>query len=262
MDQSNVRGEKTMEQKLDAEGHQTRDVEALQAAFVREGCPVCNVVLDAMHLYMDSWQYEGFTDVEHRHRLMASRGFCPLHTWQLAQYHTAFQLALVYREVLTDVLATVKRDRERLTITDQRLANRWLAWIPWWKRRQRQVTATDVGPRFDLCPFCQLRAKVEQRLIQTLVEQLGWEAFRAGLSQATGLCLLHFTIARQYAQQTHPEYLPALLECQRTCVWRVLEEDKELIRKHDYRFEDELHGEEMTSWRRAAEVCAGNPGVR
>jgi hypothetical protein len=45
-------------------------------------------------------------------------------------------------------------------------------------------------------------------------------------------------------------------------VQRVLAEVRELIRKHDYRFQQESHGEEMTAWRRAAELCAGNPGVR
>jgi hypothetical protein len=43
---------------------------------------------------------------------------------------------------------------------------------------------------------------------------------------------------------------------------RVLDEVEELVRKHDYRFRDEPQGDEMTSWRRAAELCAGQPGVR
>lgn len=73
--------------------------------------------------------------------------------------------------------------------------------------------------------------------------------------------LPHFTMARQYAGLGHPELLPSLLECQEICMQRVLDEVKELVRKHDYRFEDESQGEEMTSWRRAAELCAGNPNV-
>jgi hypothetical protein len=259
MEQGKVQGEKIMGQNKEAELHQTRDAEELQAAFKREGCPICNVVLHAMHLYMDSWQYEGFTDVEERHRLIASRGFCPLHTWQLAQYHTAFQLALVYREILTDAVAKVKRDQEKLKAADHPSA-RGLAWLPWGKSKQQR--ATDVEPLFDRCPFCKLRAQVEERLVQMLVTQLQSEEMRTGLSQSTGLCLLHFTMARQYAGQAHPELVLALLECESICVWRVLEEDKELIRKHDYRFEDESHGEEMIAWRRAAELCAGNPGVR
>lgn len=246
-----------MGQNKDARVHPTRDSESLQAGFGREGCPVCNVVLEAMQLYMDSWQYEGFTDVEQRLRLIATRGFCPLHTWQLAQRPTAFPLALVYREVLTDVLAVIKHDREGNKGAGQSSARRGLPW-----GKGGQAVANDVEPQFGLCPLCQLRTQVEQRLVQTLVEQLPREDFRTDFSQSTGLCLTHFTTAREYALRTHPQQLPALLECQVTCMQRVLDEVEEQIRKHDYRFENEPDGPEMTSWRRAAELCAGNPGVR
>jgi hypothetical protein len=91
--------------KEDVAVHPSRDADSLRAAFTPEGCPICTVVLEYMNLAMDTWNYEGFTDVEHRHALIRSRGFCPLHTWQLAQRNNAFQLALIYREVLTDLLA-------------------------------------------------------------------------------------------------------------------------------------------------------------
>ena len=133
-----------------------------------------------------------------------------------------------------------------------------LGWLPW---RKQQQQAIDVEPQFRLCPFCRLRADVERRLVHTLVEQLQREEIRAGLRQSTGLCLQHFTMARQYAGSDHPEQLSSLLECQETCMQRVLNEVEELIRKHDYRFEDESHGDEMTAWRRAAQLSAGNPGV-
>ena len=77
-----------------------------------------------------------------------------------------------------------------------------------------------------------------------------------------GLCLLHFTQARNQAEEGNPLQLRYLLECQYVCMQRILEEVQELIRKHDYRFGDEARGNEMTAWRRAAELCAGNPGVR
>jgi hypothetical protein len=41
----------------------------------------------------------------------------------------------------------------------------------------------------------------------------------------------------------------------------LTDEVKELIRKHDYLANAEPRGDEMTAWRRAAELCAGNPGV-
>jgi len=43
---------------------------------------------------------------------------------------------------------------------------------------------------------------------------------------------------------------------------QMREEVRELVRKHAYRLLDEPRGQEMTSWRRGAQLCAGNPGVR
>src|SRR5579872_3552892 len=87
----------------------SHEAAALRAACEREGCPVCTVVLENMERAMDSWSYEGFTDAEHREELIRTRGFCPLHTWQLAQRNNTFQLAVVYREVLTDMATELDR---------------------------------------------------------------------------------------------------------------------------------------------------------
>jgi len=73
---------------------------------------------------------------------------------------------------------------------------------------------------------------------------------------------VHLTQARQQAEERDPVQLRSLLACQQVCMQRILGEIQELLRKHDYRFSDEVRGNEMTSWRRAAELCAGNPGVR
>jgi hypothetical protein len=243
--------------KEDIAANRSRDADSLRAAFGREGCPVCIVVLESMQLAMDGWQYEGFTDVEQRHELIRSRGFCPLHTWQLAQHNTAFQLALVYSGVLPDVLARLKQDAARHSIPE-----RPSRWSRWWKRWTRRPATTYAEPAFERCPFCRSRASVEQRLISTLLELLLSEEIRGLLSQSTGLCLLHFTQAHARAEERDPLQLHSLLECQQVCTQRILGEVEELIRKHDYRFGDETHGDEMTAWRRAAQLCAGNPGVR
>ncbi|HEY7414560.1 MAG TPA: DUF6062 family protein, partial [Ktedonobacteraceae bacterium] len=78
----------------------SREAEALQKACQQEGCPVCTVVLEHIDMVMNTWNYEGFTDVEHRQKVAQARGFCPLHTWQLAQRNNAFPLAVIYENVL------------------------------------------------------------------------------------------------------------------------------------------------------------------
>jgi len=116
------------------EGRRTRDTDALRAAFGREGCPVCTVVLEYLELLIDSWEYEGFSDVEHRHELIRSRGFCPLHTWQLAQRSNAFRLGLIYSEVLTDVVRELQQDDSRLATSAATVSKRKSLFKGWWRR--------------------------------------------------------------------------------------------------------------------------------
>ncbi len=241
-------------------GWNSRDATSLRAACQREGCPVCTLVLESVQHFMDTWQYEGFSDVEHRHQLIQSRGFCPLHTWQLAQNNAPFQLAVVYQEVLTEILDDLNRDTHALAAVGFDETAPETAWKKLWKRRGRQRKL--VGPAYDRCPICRVRAAAEQRFTGLLLEQLPSQEMRALLCQSTGLCLQHFAQARQQAENGDPAIFRSLLECQRTCMQRVLEEIQESIRKHDYRFTNEPRGSEMTSWRRAAKLCAGNPGVR
>lgn len=246
------------------EVQRSRDADALRAACGREGCPVCTVVLEYLERSIDNWEYEGFSDAQHRHELIRTRGFCPLHTWQLARRSNAFRLGLIYTEILADVEQKLDQDYSRLAATESAVAKREPALKRWWRSLvPRSVeTLTNVNPGYEHCPFCHTRSNVEQRLISTLVQQLRAEEMRLLLSQSTGLCLVHLTQARLQAEVEDPTVLPHLLACQLTCTRRVLEEVRELVRKHDYRFSDEPQGPEMTSWRRGAELCAGNPGVR
>src|SRR5512142_904773 len=96
----------------------SRDSDSLRAACEREGCPICTVVLEYLERFIDNWEYEGFTDVEHRYELIHSRGFCPLHTWQLAQRSNGFRLGLIYNEILTDVEQELENDYRALVAAD------------------------------------------------------------------------------------------------------------------------------------------------
>ena len=58
-------------------GWSTRDADSLRTACGHEGFPVCTLVLETVQRYMDTWQYEGFSDVEHRHKLIQTRGLLP-----------------------------------------------------------------------------------------------------------------------------------------------------------------------------------------
>jgi hypothetical protein len=237
----------------------SREAEALQDACHREGCPVCTVVLEQMSMVMKTWSYEGFTDVEHRQQITQARGFCPLHTWQLTQRNNAFQLAVVYEHVL-DVMEHELADEQRSL--PQTLSSR--DWLTRLRNMLRPDSSSPVDSArlYEQCYFCQARANGEQRLIERLVGLMHTERMASLLRQSTGLCRLHFAWALHSAQEHAAAQRTALIECQQACIQRVLDEVRALIRNHDYRFGQEPRGDEMTAWRRAADLCAGNAGVR
>jgi uncharacterized protein YhaN len=238
----------------------SREAEALQAACQREGCPICAVLQEQVARSMNTWSYEGFTDVEHRQEVMRARGFCPLHTWQLAQHNNAFQLGVVYENVLSTLVEDLEAYEKTLPEKTQR---NWLMEIKHLFPSVSPAWQQDPALMYEQCAFCKIQSAIEKRLIERLVGLLQTaETMPALLSQSTGLCRAHFTQAIQYAEAHAPAQCSTLVTCQRTCIERVLSEVRELVRKHDYRFNQEAQGEEMTSWRRAAMLCAGNPGVR
>ena len=68
-----VAGEQMQEEPMKEQ--RSRESDSLRAACECEGCPVCTVVLEYLVRSIDNWEYEGFSDVEHRHELIRSRGF-------------------------------------------------------------------------------------------------------------------------------------------------------------------------------------------
>ncbi len=237
----------------------SREAEALQKACQREGCPVCTVILEHIDMVMRSWSYEGFTDVEHRQKVAQARGFCPLHTWQLAQRNNAFPLAVIYENVLA---AMEQELQQKLSSLPHATSNGgWLAPLKHMLQSHTPSSA-ESAHMYEQCFFCQARTKVEQRLIERLVGLLQSDTMVTLLRDSTGLCRVHFAEAIHFAKEHAPAQCAALIECQHTCVQRVLTEIRALIQKHDYRFSQGAHGDEMTSWRRASHLCVGNDGVR
>lgn len=243
----------------------TGDAEALRTAFHLQGCPICMVVLQSMNKVMDNWNYEGFTDVAHRHELIRTHGFCPLHTWQLAQRNNTFQLAVVYREVLTEILENFDQysDGQHGEAPVQGNTPGWLGKVQRWFQPDAASLSSlvNIAMLYEHCPLCRSRADIELRIVQTLVEVIPAEEAQELLRQSTGLCRPHFIQSNDYAKEHAPGNEQFLAQCQRVCLQRTLAEVEELVRKHDYRYLEESRGVEMTSWRRAADLCAGNPGM-
>ena len=95
---------------------------------------------------------------------------------------------------------------------------------------------------------------IGENLRQALLDN----AFMEQLSASSGLCLEHFRLANALRQTAvHGDWQQRLQQAQLTCLERLDTQLGELIRKHDYRFQDEEKGPEMHAWKQAAALVGG-----
>ncbi len=215
------------------------DFERLSKACMQEGCVLCRLAEEDTQRYLETWKDETFTEVDIRETLRRSRGFCHTHTWQLVQMGASLPLAVAYRDVITDAI-------ERLQQAKGSYRRRWF-------EARRELTEPSAP-----CPACQKKKQSLTRLIVSLREALPDTPFYTAFSASVGLCLPHFQLTCELRPLDRVDiWLPLLRNAQLSCMQRLDEYLREMIRKHDYRFRDEPRGDEMRSWQSAARIVAG-----
>jgi hypothetical protein len=209
--------------------------------------------------------YENVNDPQTRDAVVAARGYCNDHSWQLrAMSGAAFGTALMYRDVLQHIAEEIGRQpagRRRAIFTTDRSGGKLLHRLAGLtgssegNGKSRGITDPHVA-----CPACRVRERYERIYLGVLLDHLDEEAFRRALQGAGGLCLVHLDRASATTRNAHA--LERLWDVQRACMQSLLAELSEFIRKHDYRFTAEGVGTEGTSWIRAIAMVAGKQDIR
>jgi hypothetical protein len=227
----------------------TREYQVLFQACTQDGCLLCRLQQESTHRYLDAWKYEHFTDVDLRQQLRHTQGFCHTHTWQLAHMGASLQLALAYREVLSDTIDQLQQQSKTNASTTGNFLRRLL---------EARTDEMDATSNQIACPACVNRAKAEARYAHSLAQAILDDEFYTRFSHSSGLCLHHFHLTSTLKAATlNGDWRQRLQQAQLTCLQHLDEQLGELIRKHDYRFKDEERGAEMRAWKRAASLVAG-----
>ena len=215
----------------------------LYQVFDLPGCPVCRLTSDSVHHFIGGLVYEYVNKPATHMAVRAARGFCATHAWHaLDQINaSALGIAILYEGLVRNML----KDMGEIT--------------PESGRRQVGQAANALksqGP----CPACEHRDRVEDQLLRNLFEALGQDEFAEGFRASAGLCLPHL---RQALDRSEPISLKARLLAIQQDIWARLQRDlAEYVRKNDYRFNEELMGDEGTSPRRAIEQMSGFKDLR
>ena len=136
----------------------------LQKASERKGCPVCTIISDRAHRYIDNTLFEHITNRGFRALFRAAGGFCPFHSRHLVSFRDGLAVAILSRDILEDRIHSFKG---------------FLKWRP--KGR---------------CPVCVERDNIEQEYLDFLASAAGnspeEQELRSFFTASDGLCAPHY----------------------------------------------------------------------
>jgi hypothetical protein len=205
----------------------------LRLACHKPGCPVCTIVQRAGARYIEGTFSESMLDPGVRQKLVESLGFCYEHTWESINLKLSDALghAILYQNLVN---ATLKTIAENETNKGSQLAN-----------------ALDPVAA---CPACRIEAATLERIIDSMSNALRDHDFVSEYQQSNGLCIPHL---KRILPVLDAKRQAVVLDHQRACLDGLKQELAEFVRKSDYRFRDEVIGNEGDSYKRAADMIKG-----
>ena len=227
-------------------------------ALRRPGCPICGMTAQAVTRHLESTSYENATDVEVRAGLRAAQGWCADHAQQWLAQLDALGTALIYKDVLDNVrwtlvqAAALPAPEAEPDALLTRL--RGLMGSSGGGRPGARIAAA-LEPQAG-CPACAVARETQRVVVGTFAGALASTTFLAAYRRhPTGVCLPHLRAV--LATIPDPALVAALVEAHAALLGRISADLAEVIRKHDYRFRDEIRGAEFQAVAQAVEHAAG-----
>jgi hypothetical protein len=198
-----------------------------------EGCPICILTTKAVKKFMDDFLYQGINDFGLREEIRKGWGFCKFHGWQLSHFGDGFGQAIIYEDLTDRILNEIAK------IT----------------HCGRFKKMPEVFKSQDKCIFCKVKENAERRYIAAFWSCFAHTEFKAKFRNSSGLCFNHILDVIKISGNS--AQIQELLEIEREKFQTLVQELKEFIRKHDYRFKSEEFKEEKDVWLRAIRKLAG-----
>ena len=226
----------------------------LRDALPQPGCVVCRLKAAAVDRFLDGLLWECVNDPDTRRNIRQARGFCHEHAWRLVHGGASLGATIIMRDVLHNVLETMEGGKfEALPALSLRRAREAL------NKKQPSAATAELAAALTShapCLACEQAATMEDVYVSTLLEHLlGEDGLLAAFQTSDGLCLPHFRQALAHVRDA--AVFEALVKSQRAIWSQVVAHLDEIIRKSDYRFQDEARGEETGACRRAITALVG-----
>jgi len=136
----------------------------LDKASQKPGCPLCTIISERAHQYIDNTLFEHITNRGFRALFRAAGGFCSFHSRSLLSFRDGLAVAILSKDIVED----------RLNCFEKRLP---------WKPKGK-------------CPVCVEREKIEQEYLDFLAQASGdsseEQELRDFFLKSDGLCAPHY----------------------------------------------------------------------
>lgn len=189
---------------------------------LREGeCALCWLAHQHLLRRVDTLFSGHVNDPQWRQSLREGNGLCAYHAGLVLSRADVLSLSIIAEDVLAHTSLAASAGRVRHAVS---------------------------------CQLCDAQAHDVAQAANLLAQRLRQAEWQGRYEASEGLCLPHL---RQVLQSASPEVRAWLIsnESQR---WQELRRQlQEVIRKHDYRFQQEPWGDEVGSWRRAIHKLYG-----
>ena len=226
----------------------------LRDALPQPGCAVCRLKAGAADRFLKGLLWECVNDPDMRRNIRQARGFCHEHAWRLVHNGASLGATIIMRDVLQSVLTALEgAEFQALPSLSLRRAQEAL------DSKQPAAATAELVARLTsqgACPACAQAETMEDIYLSAFLENLfGEDGLLAAYQASDGLCLPHL---RQALTRARDEAVFEALVNTQCAVWgRVVGHLDEVIRKSDYRYQDEARGEEKGACQRAITALAG-----
>jgi hypothetical protein len=145
-------------------------VDLLEKHLRAGGCAICRHMASVLFDFFAKWQYWMATDDITQRQFARERGFCPLHTWQLASLSSPRGLSAGYPRIVERLREDLKAIRSNGDMA-------------------KSISALAASPK--TCLVCRTLSSVEEHCVNELRELLDTEAGRKSYDASSGICLKH-----------------------------------------------------------------------
>jgi hypothetical protein len=226
----------------------------LQDALAQPDCAVCRLKAKAVEQHLDSLLWEHVNDPGVRYNIRQARGFCHEHAWGLVRQRASVGVAIIMQDVLQNVLKGME-DAQFQALPILSLRRSQEALDPKQPAAATAEVVAQLAPQAP-CPACVEAQTMEDIYLSALIENLiGEDGLLATYQSSDGLCLPHL---RQALTRIRDEMTFNAVVNVQQAIWKRLGDHlSEIIRKSDYRFQDEPRREEAGASLRAIAAISG-----